>query len=159
MKKENGMKTSGGTFAITGTAYWAKIQKPDPDTNKYTIDVTLDDDSKAMLKTLGISWRNKGDEKGDFFTPWKHAVDLDGNPKELTVLDADKKSFTAPVGNGSKVRIEFYPREWEYQKKKGVRACLTKVTVLEHKPYVPLEKEPIEAATFRQGNTRLKEVL
>lgn len=125
------MKTSSKSFAITGTAYWAKVQKPDPDTSKYTIDVTLDDDAKDLLKSLGIAWRNKGDEKGDFFSPWKHSTDKDGNEKPLRVLDAQMNTFTGLIGNGSKVAVEFYPREWTYGTKKGIRPSLLTVQVLE----------------------------
>lgn len=145
------MKTSSKSFAITGTCYWAKVQKPDPDTGKYSIDVTLDDAAKDLLKSLGITWRNKGDEKGDFFSPWKHSTDRDGNEKPLRVLDADMNTFTGLIGNGSKVAVEFYPREWKYGTKAGIRPSLLTVQVLE---LVTYNASPLKPVSQMQQNDK-----
>jgi hypothetical protein len=115
MKKEELMKTTNKSFAIIGLCNWAKIQKAD-ENDKFTIDVDLDDQGIKLLESLGMEPRQK-EGRNPFFSPWKHAKDLEGNPRTLTVLDKDGKEFKGLVGNGSKVAVEFLPKEWD-------RCCL-----------------------------------
>ena len=46
-----------------------------------------------------------------------------------------KRPFTDLVGNGSKVAVKYFVREWEYAGKSGTTADLKAVQVLEHIAY------------------------
>jgi hypothetical protein len=125
------LKTSGSrSFTIVGKAYWAKVQKPD-EYAKYTLDLTVDDESKATLKNLGITWNNKGDEKGDYIQPWMYSAKKDGTPLKCKVFDKDGAPFEKLIGNGSTVAVSFFPKEWTYMKKTGVRAALLSIKIID----------------------------
>ena len=44
------------------------------------------------------------------------------------------------LGNGSMVKVSFYPKEWKYANRSGVRAVLKDVQVLELVEYIPKDE-------------------
>lgn len=95
---------------LSGTAKWIKAQKPDEKYNKYTLDLYLDETSKANFEKSGLRLQTKTDETGSFvkFSREHNKLIKDENvifgpPK---VLNPDGTDFAGLIGNGSKVTIK-----------------------------------------------------
>lgn len=88
-------------YALEGTAYWSNVFKANALSQKYQIDLVLDD--KKLMKELikkGITFKkDKKGEREDFVT-----IKSARKPK---VLDKDKNIMTGniAIGNGSKVKV------------------------------------------------------
>lgn len=121
-------------FYITGPVKWAKVYKPDTkfdDNGIYSIQVYLDDESKAIVKKSGLRVAAKADEDGEYITLRRKKVVWFG-PKEgdkdigpPIVVDENNKDFDKLIGNGSvcTCKFEVYPT------KKGPGHRLLKVRV------------------------------
>ena len=126
---------------LRGECYWANIRKPNSMSGKLQMDVgNLDKDSKKVLKDHDIPLKNKGDERGDYVTL---KGDVQYPPK---VTDSQGNPLPEPVrlGNGSKVKVEFNPYEWEFKGKVGWSAGLRDFMVLDLVEYVSADKEDLE---------------
>lgn len=144
---------------IKGQAYWAKILGDpapgyDPTETEWSIDVTVNEDARATLTDLGLAdkIKNKGDERGDFITFKRKGVKKDGErAKNITVIDKTRELWPQDelIGNGSEVAVKFIADEWEYGKKKGVRAAVLTVMVLDHVPY---GEDELEQFADKSGN-------
>lgn len=124
---------------ITGNCKWASIQKPNTKFEPvWTIDIIVDEATKGRLEAVGL--KTKKDKDGDTIFKIKRKVNKkdgsENSPPE--VLDAEGNPFTRLVGNGSKVKVNFSPYDWESFGSSGKNAWLNSVTVLEH---VPFEEE------------------
>jgi hypothetical protein len=123
---------------ISGKAYWTSISTPN-DTFEpvWSLDVSFDEASKATIQGLGLSIKNKADERGDFVTIKRKVFRKDGSKNEQPALkDAHKNPMgNTLVGNGSDVKVLFKPFDWEYAGKAGVGADLQAVQVVNLIPF------------------------
>ena len=132
---------------LKGKAHWAKVDRAvnpfDPSKPRWSIDVQLvDPDSVKMIEEMGVPIKNKDDERGDFVTLQKDQFLTNGQelPKPR-VIDSKKNDISGTlIGNGSMVKVSFYPKEWKYANRAGVRAVLKDVQVLELVEYIPKDE-------------------
>ena len=131
---------------LKGKAHWAKLDRAvnafDPSKPRWSIDVELDAEGKAQIEELGIPVKNKDDDRGDFVTFQKDQFLSNGQelPKPR-LIDAKKNDISGTlVGNGSMVKVSFYPKEWKYANRQGVRGVLKDVQLLELVEYVPKDE-------------------
>ena len=95
-----------------------------------------------MIEEMGVPIKNKDDERGDFVTLQKDQFLTNGQelPKPR-VIDSKKNDISGTlIGNGSMVKVSFYPKEWKYANRSGVRAVLKDVQVLELVEYIPKDE-------------------
>lgn len=122
---------------VKGKSHWAKLDRAvnafDPSKPRWSIDLQLDKEGIKQMKELGIPVKNKNDDRGDFVTFQKDQFLSNGQelPKPR-VLDAKKNDISGTlIGNGSIVKVSFYPKEWKYANRTGVRGVLKDVQVIE----------------------------
>jgi hypothetical protein len=106
---------------IQGKAYWAKVvgdpvKGYNPGEFEWSIDVTVDANTKKQLKELGVLDRvkDKADERGAFITFKRKSVKADGTPaKPIRIVDSDGKEWDGKtkIGNGSIVNVKFAVNE------------------------------------------------
>lgn len=90
---------SNERFVIEGVSYWASTVEVNKLSNKYQVDIAIDDKKTlAKLKKLGINIKEKG-EKGTFVT-----AKSDNKP---SVIDAKKNVLSdyTLIGNGSRIKV------------------------------------------------------
>ena len=134
---------------LKGKGYWAKLDRAvnsfDPSKPRWSIDISLDKETKAQIEELGIPVKNKGKDhtpSGDFVTFQKDQFLSNGQelPKPR-LMDAKKNDISGTLlGNGSMVKVSFYPKEWKYANRQGVRGVLKDVQLLELIEYVPKDE-------------------
>lgn len=138
-------------MTITGKAYWARIQ-PDQlhdnyneDGQEWTIDVSVDEATKAKLEKVGLGpkIKNKGTEAGDFIhfsrNENKKKTGEPNKPIQLSgVVDESVR-----IGNGSVVDVTFFVNTSPGFKGKPPtkRADILEVVVKDLVVYVPPKKE------------------
>lgn len=127
---------------ISGTAKWAKLNKPDTKfTPRWCVDVYVSPATAKELKSAGLNVK-KNDE-GLYITLSKNVTRKDGSSNEPpVVVDSHKRPFTGNIGNGSLVNVIY--KVWEYNAfgRKGVKALLDKVQVVNLVPYAGSEDFP-----------------
>ena len=103
---------------ISGDAYWAHVITPNikfnPD-GEWSIEVcNLNAANKKIAQADGLTIKNKDDERGDFVTLKQYARSKDGSFRPMSVKDAERNPFPSSkrVGNGSKVNVSYYPKEY-----------------------------------------------
>jgi len=108
---------------IQATAFWFSFLEKNEMSDKYQVDVSqLSEEQVDRLEELGISVKNKGDDRGYFVT----AKSSKFAPR---VEDADGFQMTDPVGNGSKVTFIIKPYDYNFKGKTGVGVGLSKARV------------------------------
>lgn len=140
---------------LRGTLYWAKILG-DPvlnygkDAKEWTMDVSVDADGKAQVKSLGIlsKLKNKDDERGDFLTLKQRELKRDGTPAyPIKVMDAAGKKWDPEkkLGNGTKADVKFELVDYGKDKAPTARWGLypRAVRILEHSEYAAQEFPPM----------------
>lgn len=142
---------SKSSFYITGIANWAKVLGPpvqnySKDGYEWTIDITPDDDSVAVLNNAGIGDRmkNKGDDRGEFISFRQKATRMNGEENDpIRVVDAKNRPWDPKelIGNGSKVQLKFNVKDYGPGKKQGVYPQA--IRVLELVSYAPVDFEPL----------------
>jgi hypothetical protein len=122
---------------------WAKVYEPDGTfpPARWSVNVYPSEVDKAALLKLGIQFRTDDKDGGQFFVA-KRNVETNAGKKmdPPRVVDAAKRPFTEPIGNGStcNVIVNVYP--WTFGKKTGMGAWLEAVQVVEHIPYASTER-------------------
>ncbi len=123
----------GVTIVVSGTANWAQLTErsgPNKLSEKYQVELTLDDASKKQLQSMKILdhiniKREDGSYKYDQPTM---RLKSKNTPK---VYDLNKQIFNDLIGNGSKLRIQATLKTWEFAGKKGLACYCNKILVLE----------------------------
>lgn len=138
---------ANSTHFISGICHWAKVHQPHFDQYNedgiFSIDVELTDATKKKLKEdLGLTagFRNKNDERGEFFTFKRKYKRRDGTKQTPPkVVDSQKNPISPDIliGNGSKVNVAFTTYDWERSGKKGKSASLSAVQVVNLVAYDP----------------------
>ena len=135
---------------VSGKAYWAKLDKAqnpfDQTKPRWSIDVSLNAEGIKFMKGHGVPIKDKEDDRGKFVTLYKDQFLTNGSelPKPR-LMDSQKNDISGTlVGNGSLVKVSFTPREWKMNNRKGVRAVLKDVQVLDLVEYSPPDEFDVE---------------
>jgi len=136
------------TYVLEGTVNWAKVQAPD-ENDKFSLEFEPDKEGIKLLKSLGIDImtektrtdKETGQETTTivpaFVKMKRYAKDPEGNLKKFRIIDANLEPFTALIGNGSRVKVEFFAKDWTFKAKSGTYAYLVGLQVLDLVPYEP----------------------
>jgi hypothetical protein len=135
---------------ISGKAFWAKLDKAqnpfDQAKPRWSIDVALNSEGIKTMKSHGVPIKDKEDDRGKFVTMYKDQFLNNGTelPKPR-LMDSQKNDISGTLlGNGSLVKVSFNPREWKMNNRKGVRAVLKDVQVLDLVSYSPPDEFEVE---------------
>jgi hypothetical protein len=123
---------------LSGKAYWASVVEPNTTYEPvWQVDVTVDEETKQKLESIGLSVKNKGDDRGDFFSCRRKVVKRDGSKRDApSVIDAKKMPWDSRlIGNGSTVKVKIQPYEYSYAGKAGVTADFMAMQVIDLVPY------------------------
>jgi len=123
---------------LSGKAHWASVVEPNTTYEPaWQIDVAIDDETRQKLESIGLNVKNKGDDRGDFFSCKRKVVKKDGSKREAPrVIDAKRNPWDSRlIGNGSTVKVKIQPYEYEYAGKAGVTSDLMAVQVIDLVPY------------------------
>jgi len=129
-------------YYLTGRVNWAKVRKPDPDYDNYTIDFYPDAKSLEVIKETGIQVEpRQSQDEGIFYKfrrPHEKLIKKElvefGPPQ---VLDKDNTEFDGLIGNGSEVTVKISV----YDSKKGKAHRLEAVRVEKLVEYTPENTE------------------
>lgn len=120
----------GVSAILAGTAKWAKVTEatgPNELSEKYQLDLYLDDASEKTLRGMGADSILKDKGEGVYITAKSKLL-----PK---VFDANRQAFTGRIGNGSLLRVKVLVKEWEALKKKGITAYLNGIVIVKLEEY------------------------
>ncbi len=129
----------------TGKARWAKVLPHQlvttdkfKDYNFWSLDLEVTDKEKDRLKKEGFrAWHKGGEEESNIFKFIRKETSSKG--KELgapKVVDVNKNLWAdGEIGNGSLVKVSFFPFEHPNTAKVGLGKSLNAVQVIEHVPY------------------------
>lgn len=126
--------TMSDVHIISGKAYWASVISPNTTYEPvYSVDVCLDEDTKSLVESLGLTVHNKGDDRGDFVKIKRKVYKRDGSERPSPIVkDSQNNNWDGSlIGNGSMVNVKFATYEWEYNKKKGVASDLMALQVVD----------------------------
>lgn len=126
--------TMSDVHIISGKAYWASVVSPNTTYEPvYSVDVCLDEDTKSLVESLGLTVQNKGDDRGDFVKIKRKVYKRDGSERPSPIVkDSQNNNWDGSlIGNGSMVNVKFATYEWEYNKKKGVASDLMALQVVD----------------------------
>ena len=120
---------------LRGKAKWAKLTKPDEEYDNFSINVYLDEPSRALFTESGLQLTPRSDDDGEFVTfrrPNYKQIKKDlvhfGAP---SVIDDKGAPVTTLLGNGSEVVVKVVV----YDSKKGKGHRLKAVQVTKLIPY------------------------
>jgi hypothetical protein len=124
---------------ITGKAMWASVidlnTAYDP---CWSIDVEVDDDSRAVVEGAGLSivsgkLDKEGNVRPDFVKIKRNLQKKDGSERVApTVKDSQNLPWDNKyIGNGSLVCVRAQPYDWNHKTNSGRSADLTAVQVIE----------------------------
>lgn len=143
---------------VTGTVNWAKVLgKPVANFNRdgfeWTFDFIPNDEALALFRELKIvdKMKEKGGVKFLRFTQKEKRADGSAN-FPITVVDARNRPWdpNVKIGNGSLIEVKF--KVVDYGKGKPTGVYPQAIRVLELKPYVRQEFEPLpEDSEFVQN--------
>ena len=123
---------------LAGKAYWASVVEPNTTYEPaWQVDVTVDEETRQKLESIGLSVKNKGDDRGDFCSCKRKVVKKDGSKRDAPrVIDAKKMPWdNRLIGNGSAVKVKIQPYEYAYAGKAGVSADFMAMQVIDLVPY------------------------
>jgi hypothetical protein len=98
------------------------------------VDVCLeDDDSREKLSSIGLTIKNKGDDRGDFFSAKRKTTKKDGSDREAPrVIDSKRNPWDSRlIGNGSVAKVKIQPFDYNYAGKSGVSADFMAMQVID----------------------------
>jgi hypothetical protein len=119
-----------------GIAYWVSATKPndtfDPPTYQCTL--VVDKETAAKYEADGHKIKEIDEQPALFFKKYYLRPDGSTNPP-VRVVDAAKNPFDQPIGNGSKIKVQFQPKTVENKFGTFNRLDLQAIQVIEHVPY------------------------
>lgn len=128
----------GVSVILAGTTKWAKVTEatgPNELSEKYQLDLYLDDASEKTLRGIGADSIIKDKGEGLYITAKSKLL-----PK---VFDTSRHEFTGRIGNGSLVRVKVLVKEWEALKKKGITAYLNGIVIVKLEEYNSLADDAL----------------
>lgn len=106
---------------IKGVAYWANLNKVNPLSDKYQIDISkLSDAAVKALEAMGLTVAHK-DEQG-FYLTCKSKM-------PIFYVDEGGNRMDALVGNGSEVTAIIGSYDWKFKNKVGKSARIKKLVI------------------------------
>ena len=118
---------------IEATAFWFSFLEKNEMSDKYQVDISeLSEEHVDRLEGMGVSVKNKGDDRGYFVT-------AKSTNKQPHVEDVEGFTVTKPVGNGSKCTFIVKPYDYNFKGKIGVSLGLSKVRVDDHVAFENLD--------------------
>jgi hypothetical protein len=131
------------TKKFSGIAKWAKVRKPDPEFDSYTVDLYLDPDSRAEFDESNLITKVKTDSEGQEYVKFRrYAEQVFGDeirkfgPPPVYLKDVQTGEYhlwnDGLIGNGSRVTliVSVFPTG-----RKGFGHRLERVFVEELIPY------------------------
>lgn len=118
---------------VTGKVYWASITEPNTTFEPaYQVDLCLDENTKKLVESDGLTVKNKGDERGDYVTLKRKVMKRDGEKRQPPrVTDSHCNPWDGKlIGNGSICNIKYTPYEWNAAGRSGVSAFLDAVQII-----------------------------
>jgi len=117
---------------LSGKAHWASVANPNTTFEPvWSVDLAIEGDELNKARQMGLSIKNKGDDRGNFVTIKRKVNRKDGTQNQSpALLDGNKNPMNGTlIGNGSDINVLFKTYEWEYAGKTGMGAELQKVQV------------------------------
>ena len=119
---------------ISGKVFWASVIEPNTTFEPaWQVDISLDENTKKLAETDGLTIKNKSDERGDFVTLKRKVMKRDGDKRQPPrVIDSQNNPWDDKlIGNGSICNIKYMPYEWSAAGRSGVSADLLAVQVVD----------------------------
>lgn len=118
------MTTNNNYMTVKATLHWAKLDRVDDMSGKYG--VQLSNLSDAAVNALS-AWEVDVKERED--KPEYGRYIKCSSKFEIPALDEEEQPIKGFIGNGSEAIVKIKRREWEFKKKSGVSADITKLTI------------------------------
>ena len=126
----------GVGLTISGTTTWASITSasgPNKFSEKYQVEITLDQESLVKLKALTkdfdiLDFLNIKNKEGEF--RYEEPTVRCKTNKRPTVWGPDKQPYTGFINNGSFIAARIFIKSYEMKGKKGLTAYLNEAAVL-----------------------------
>lgn len=130
-------ETENKRFKFAGKAFWAHVSEVNKLSQKFQVDVSVDDETVKKLQDLGIDVKTS--DKDDEGKPENHR----GNYVTLKstyppkIYDSKGKEVTKKlaIGNGSEVNIATHTYEWKFGRDTGTALGLDAVQIVKLNPY------------------------
>jgi len=120
---------------LTGKVYWASVVEPNTTYEPaWQVDICIEDaETKAKLESIGLPIKNKGDDRGDFFSAKRKVKKKDGSDRDAPrVIDAKRNPWdNRLIGNGTVAKIKVQPYDWDYAGKSGVSSDFMGMQVID----------------------------
>ena len=120
---------------LTGKVYWASVVEPNTTYEPaWQVDMCIEDaETKAKLESIGLPIKNKGDDRGDFFSAKRKVKKKDGSDRDAPrVIDAKRNPWdNRLIGNGTVAKIKVQPYDWDYAGKSGVSSDFMGMQVID----------------------------
>ena len=120
---------------LTGKVYWASVVEPNTTYEPaWQVDICIEDaETKAKLESIGLPIKNKGDDRGDFFSAKRKVKKKDGSDRDAPrVIDAKRNPWdNRLIGNGTVAKIKVQPYDWDYAGKSGVSSDFIGMQVID----------------------------
>jgi|TARA_R110000744_G_scaffold320452_1_gene426602 hypothetical protein len=127
--------TKYDSILIKGKVYWASVVEPNTTYEPaWQVDVCIeDDDTREKLESIGLTIKNKGDDRGDFFSAKRKTTKKDGSNRDAPrVIDSKRNPWDRRlIGNGSVAKIKIQPYDWDYAGKSGVSSDFMAMQVID----------------------------
>lgn len=125
-------------FSIKATIFWAYLDRENGLSGKYQADYgQLSDAAVEHLEELGVSVKDKGDDRGKFITSTSQYP--------IYAYDKDGERITDPVGNGSKAIVTGKTYNWKFKNKEGASFNTIKLTITDLEVYEAVPEDMSEA--------------
>lgn len=148
---------------MTGKIYWAKVvgkpfNKYQSDEKEWSFDLSVDKKTMKQLISEGVpkeSFKNKGNEQGDFLKFARNAVNRDSAPAQpFRIVDAQGNDWgNELIGNGSTVNIKYVLNEKTYKGKNYLKPACLAIQVWDHVKYQPKSPFPSKGVSTEQDDT------
>lgn len=115
---------NNNTMTVKATLNWAKLNRVDDMTGKYGVQLSnLSDDAVNALAAWEVDVKEREDkpEYGRYIKC--------SSKYEIVAVDEDNQQVKEFIGNGTEAIVKLKRREWSFNKKSGVAADITKLTI------------------------------
>lgn len=143
---------------VTGTAYWASVLTPNTQYEPvYTVNLVVDQDTAKKFAAKGVPIKEM--EEGPAIIIKRKVNKAKGGTRLApTLVDRRAIPLNAMVGNGSKVKVQYEPFDWEYAGKTGTSLDFVGMQVLELVEYNSKSKTEMEFEDEGAGEEELEEL-
>ena len=121
---------------IKGKVFWASVVEPNTTFEPacWQVDVCIEDEeTREKLESIGLTIKNKGDDRGDFFSAKRKTTKKDGSDRDAPrIIDAKRNPWdNRLIGNGSVAKVKIQPFDYNYAGKSGVSSDLMAMQVID----------------------------